>query len=302
MNGCVRQAWLTLGTLTMPLEDVGSGYFCAELDLGYPVVREVIANKPDQNGADDQTQFLGPRTVSAALTALSGAGAQIDAVATAFSPFMVPSARPVLHYVLDRPGAPERTMNLRPSGYSWPIVGPFQRDIQLQWVCADPDAKDPNQHTVVAFAGSSVSPGRVYSRTYPLVYPVGGNSPTTGIISPAGDLPIRPKLLIWGPVTYPTVRFYPQDAGQSPQTRIYFHTWFTVGAGHYVEVDCYDKTAWLDGDRNQPVMTALDWQSSTWPVINPVPPAAAGVSMTMTGTSTSSITQVQAVWNDRYLL
>jgi hypothetical protein len=299
-SGCVRQAWLTLGTLTMPLE--GAGYFCTELDLGYPVVREVMSNKPDMNGADDRTLFLGARTVTANLTAVAGAGARIDAVATSFSPFMVPSARPVLHYVLDRPGTPERTMNLRPSGYSWPVIGPYQRDIQLQWVCSDPDAKDPNTHTVTAWAGSSVRPGRVYNRTYPLRYPVGGNTPTTGLITPAGDLPVRPRLLIYGPITAPVVTVSPAGAGQPLWSRVTFQPWFTVGAGHYVEVDCYNKTARLDGDPLQPATTALDWQNSTWPVINPVPPAAFGCYLQLAGSSTSVVTQVQAVWNDRYLL
>ena len=48
---------------------------------------------------------MGTRVVSADITALAGAGARIDDVADNFAPFMVPSARPVLHYVLDRPGA-----------------------------------------------------------------------------------------------------------------------------------------------------------------------------------------------------
>jgi hypothetical protein len=260
-----------------------------------------MTNKPDQQGADDRTQFFGARNVSADIVAVAGAGATLDAVLASFAPFMVPTARPVLHYVLDRPGTPERVMTLRPSGFSGPIVGPYERDIQLQWVCSDPDAKDPNVRTSSAFAGSTVNPGRVYNRTYPLVYPVGGNSPTTGLIEPHGDLAIRPKLLLYGPATAPSITISPAGAGQPATTRIVFQPYFTVGAGQYVEVDCYNKTVRLNGDPNQNLATMLDWQNSNWPVINPVPPAAAGSYLQMGGSSTSSITQVQAQWQDRFI-
>src|SRR5215475_9017960 len=107
---CVRKAWLVLGGSTVQLEDQSKGYFCTSLDLGYPNVREVVNNRPDQDGADDRTRLMGPRAVSADITAIRSVPAQVDAVASMFAPYMVPSARPVLHYVLDRPGVAERTL------------------------------------------------------------------------------------------------------------------------------------------------------------------------------------------------
>ena len=137
---CIRRAWLTLGALTMPLEDKDAGYYCTELNLGYPEVRDVVNNRPDQHGVDDRTAYFGSRIVSANITAQQ---APVDAVAASFAPFMVPGVRPVLHYVLDRPGTPERAFTVRASGYSWPVTGSRRRDIQLQWVAADPVAVDP---------------------------------------------------------------------------------------------------------------------------------------------------------------
>lgn len=295
---CVRRAWLTLGTLVMLLQDESAGYFCTDLNLGFPEVREVINNRPDQNGADDRTTLFGKRAITASITALAGAGAVIDDVASRFGPFMLPSARPVLHYVLDRPGAAERVMTLRAAGYDWSVAGPFQRDIQLSWVAAEPDARDPVVRSVNAFAGSSTAPGRTYNRGYPLIYPVGGSAPTTGVITPGGDFPVRPKLLIYGPITAPAVTF----TGPGGQLNtLYFQQWFTVGAGQWAEVDCERKTVTLNGDPNQPLATALDWQRSTWPVIYPVPPAPAGVYLQLTGGSTSAISQVVAQWQDRHL-
>src|SRR5215831_18145121 len=134
MAACARTAWLTLDTRTVYLEDLTKGYFCTELDLGYPEVREVMSNKPDAAGADDRTNLFGARVVSANITAAASAGAVIDDVADSFAPYMDPAARPVLHYVLDRPGTPERTLTLRAAAWSWPIAGPYDRDIHLQWV------------------------------------------------------------------------------------------------------------------------------------------------------------------------
>ena len=137
---CIRKAWLTLGALTMPLEDPDVGYYCTELDLGFPAPREVVDNRPDMDGVTDRTMVSSSRVVSANITAN---GAPVDAIATQFSPFMVASVRPVLHYVLDRGASSgERTLTVRGSNYTCPISGSATRQIQLQWVAADPVAYD----------------------------------------------------------------------------------------------------------------------------------------------------------------
>ena len=88
MAECIRTAWLTLGALTLPLEDESRGYYCTQLDLGYPEVRDVTTNRPDQNGIDDRTQYFGSRLVSANILAQEP---PVDDVAAVFAPFMVPS-------------------------------------------------------------------------------------------------------------------------------------------------------------------------------------------------------------------
>lgn len=292
---CVRSAWLTLGALSVGLE--GPGWFCSSLDLGYPDVRDVVSNRPDQDGVDDRTLYMGARTVTANITALAGAGARIDAVASSFAPFMVPSARPVLHYVLDRPGAAERTMTLRAAGYSWPIVGPFERDIQLQWVTSgDPVAYDTTTQTVIAWSGSSTAPGRTYPLVFNRIYPAGGASPTSAILQNAGDVAARPLLRIYGPITAPTATFVYSTGGLWDQ--IVFGAAFTVNAGHYVEVDTKAKTAYMDGDRTQMVLSSLVWMSTRWPRLPLLP---AYTTMSLRGSSTSGITQIQAIWQNGYI-
>ena len=300
-TSCVRQAWLTLGALLVPLESRAGGWFCTSLDLGFPTVRAVVSNRPDTDGIDDRTQYFGERAITANITALVGAGARIDDVADNFAPFMTPSARPVLHYVLDRPGAAERTITVRAAGYAWKVEGDNQRDIQLQWVAADPNVYDPNLQTVTAWSGSSTAAGRAYPLTYPRAYPTGGGSSTTGTINSPGDLPVQPLLRIYGPITTPRVylQTLTSPGVNGPQYRVWFATGFQVNAGEWVDVDTDNKTANRNSDPTQPVFASINFVSTVWPVL-PVAPGYTYLSMTGTG-ATNQVTQVQAIWHDAYL-
>jgi hypothetical protein len=292
---CVTRAWLVLGALTMQLEDEAGGWFMTELDLGYPEVREVVNNRPDANGIYDRTQFFGSRPVSASVTAVKWVGAVIDDVAARFAPFMVPAARPVLHYVLDRPGLPERVLTLRAANYGFVIDNPDSREIHLQWVAADPVVRDPAGHTATAFAGSSAGSGRRYNLAFNRVYPSGGGGPSTATLYSPGDITVSPLLRIFGPVTAPVVSFSGGNGAFAMLPTL------TVSGGHFVEVDTATKTAWLDGDRAQNLLSYVDWATiyaqGGWPRI----PPKTNVTMTMTGQSTSGSTQAQALWNDGYL-
>ncbi len=269
---CVRQAWLVMGSQTIELEDLAAGYVCQNLDLGWPDIREVKTSRPDRDGIDDRTQLFGGRPVTAEITALEGAGAQVDAVAASFAPYMAPAARPVLHYILDRPGVSERTLTLRAAGYAWQIAGPYQRDIHLAWVAPDPYAYDPTVKT------ASDPPG-------------GG----TADISAAGDAAVWPKFRITGPVTGPAISFIPSVP---PTWKLAFQTSFTIAAGHYVDIDTSARTVYLDGDPAKPRLSSLDWTQSAW---NWVPPAPSTTSMSLSGTATSGATNVTATWQDAYL-
>lgn len=298
MTTCVRKAWLVLGAQTVQLENPAAGYFCSSLDLGYPAVRDVVSNRPDQDGIDDRTRYWGGRVISADITALAGAGATIDAVAASFAPFMTPTARPDLHYVLDRPGAAERVIrSLRASGYSWPVVGPFERDIQLQWIAGDPYARDPTQKTATAWAGSSTPPGRAYNLTFNRIYPPGASSPTVATITVAGDQNVRPLIRVYGPINGGTVRVSSTSGGTYP---VAFLASNYIPAGQWVDIDCSRRT--VVGSDGSSKLAAVDWGNLTspwagWPLLVP-----GANSMTLLGgTGTSGVTQAQCIWQDAYL-
>jgi hypothetical protein len=296
---CVRKAWLTLPNgRTVGLE--GPGWFCQKLDLGSPAVRDNVNNRPDRNGVLDQTMFLGARAVEANITTLVGAGARVDEVASQFGPFMDPALRPTLHYVLDRADNPERTLALRATGYSWPIIGDNQRDIQLQWSAPDPIARGTVLNLATAWTGTVGASGRVYNWTPDRIYPTGAGAPINGRLVSPGDVAFKPYLRIFGPVTAPRVLFAPDigssDRSQWPQ--IGFLPAFIINAGDFVGIDTENHTAYLNDNPALPVLDQVDWSLLSWPALDPAPN---GWTMSMTGTSgMTASTQTQATWHDRY--
>lgn len=302
MSECVRRAWLTYGGRTLPLEDTDAGYVCKELNLGWPEVREVVNNRPDADGIDDRTQYFGSRAVSASILASEQLGAvSVDEVAASFGYFMSPAIRPELHYVLERPGNPERVLVVRGSGYTWPIDGGGKREVQLQWIAADPVARDATVKTANAWAGSASPAGRSYNLTFNRVYPPGSGSSTVATVLTVGEVPVSPLLRVYGPATSPEVYSDAYDAGggQVARYQILWKPGVVIDAGTFVEVDCARHTATLNGDPTQPVLDRILWTESQWVVFHPAPSTNA---LWMAGGSTASgITQVEAIWRDGWL-
>lgn len=296
---CVRSAWIeATGMTPIMLENGALGYFCSSLDLGFPIPREVIDNKPDRDGADDRTKNMGPRTITAALTAVAGAGARMDQVASSFGVYMVPSVRCNLHYVLDRGANPERVISgMRAVNYDWPIAGPDTVEIALQWIAADPVARDPSSKTAIAWAGASGGSGRVYNLVFNRIYPAGSGGAIAGIIHSNGEVPVRPILDIYGPITNAQVSISTVANSLNTAAQIKVVAGYVIAAGHFLRVNTRDKTVYVDGDTTQPAGSAIDWTNWFWVDLAP----QFDNRMTLTGQTTSGSTQVIATWNDGYL-
>jgi hypothetical protein len=296
---CVRRAWLKMGERILPLEDEAAGYACTELDLGFPDIRDVTNNNPSQDGITDRTAYMGGRPMTADIVAQGGT-LTVDEIGAAFAPYMIPNARPELHYVLDRPDAPERFAVVRAAGYTWPVSGKRTRDIHLAWVAADPIVRDPLQKVATAMAGSSTISGRTFPMTFNVIYPPGGGAPTTAEIRSAGDIVVRPLLRLWGPITNPVVTMTPTTGADpsGPPALIVFIPGFQIDPGAFVDVDAAQKTAYAQGDPTRSVMAQVDWAQTVWPVLPTLP---YWTFLTITGETTTSTTQVQASWHDGYL-
>jgi hypothetical protein len=299
---CVRRAWLTLGSLSVELHQPDAGYYVTELDLGTPDVREVVSNRPDADGIDDRTVFMGGRVVSVDVAAVAGAGAQIDAVAGMFAPFMVPSARPTFHYILDRPGLPERTLVVRAQVYAFKVDNDYQRDIHLQWIASDPAAINPVAKVITVYPGASVELGRTYNEVPPRTYPPGDPRAAQGANAyNAGDVPVHPVLRFNGPVTAPMFNCSNTTQGGVQSGRVTFAQSMVIDAGAYVLVDTAQRTAYRNGDPTKDVTALLNWTNMAnnggWPLFQPRSNHWCGES----GQSTTDVTNTTATWNERYL-
>ena len=293
---CVRRAWLVMGPRSLELEDDTASYACTELDLGFPEVRDSpVSPRPDRDGTDDRTRLMGSRPISANITADESGWMTPDEIATLFAPYMVPSARPVLHYVLDRPGTPERFVTVRAADYGWPITGGRTRDIHLAWVAPDPVMRDPAAREAVSHSGSSTVGGRTYDLAYDRTYVAGAGAPTTGVIESPGDVAVRPVVDIFGPITDPVVTFQVQDPPPAVVRTfaLRFVAGFRIDPGRWIRVDTDARTAADDTGAN--IMGSLDWAGTQWPVL---PTAPASTYMSLAGTTTTGVTQAVAMWTD----
>jgi len=286
---------LVLGTNTLYLDDTTRGYATTQLDLGAPDIRAVADPKPEQHGVIDRTRYMGGRVVTANISTWSGGTMTVDDCVALFNPFMDPAARPVLHLTTARASGIEKTLTLRASAFSNPMVQPSREDFQLSWVASDPILRDVNVQTVTAFAGSATSYGRTYPLTFNRSYPAGAGSKVNVNLNSAGDIAVKPMLHIYGPVQGAQIIFYGPAGTVRPQ--IYFLTTFRIDAPHRVDVDCAARTAYVDGDPQQNVLNQIDWTSTIWPVLLP----NTNWLMQMNGSSTTDLTQTQAVWQDGYL-
>ena len=246
----------------MDIENEAGGWFCTELNLGAPTIRENVTNRPNVDGVDDTTMFMGSCVVSANITALATVGARIDEVAAWFGPFMHPAARPVLHYVLDRGTNDERTITLRGSGYAWPVKGPYQRDIQLQWVAADPYAYDVTENEGTAWFGTPSSVGRIYNLTFDRTYVSTQDAgPTQAFLRNDGDVPAKPIFHVYGPVSMPTIFL--------GLAHIWPTTDFQVDADAHVTIDTDKHLCYRGDDPEDSVISWISFQDTVWPVFAP---------------------------------
>ena len=124
---------------------------------------------------------------------------------------------------------------------------------------------------------------------------------TTARIEHAGDLDARPLLRVYGPITAPRATFstYNPAGAEVGSYQVGFTPSFVVDAGHYVEIDSTAYTAAIDGDPTRPAEQFLVWPSLRWPVLAPIPSYSI---MRLDGSSTSEISQVQALWQDGFLI
>lgn len=293
-----RQAWLILDGKRLDLDDHQAGYTMTELDIGYPEVREVVDNNPDRDGVNDRTRLMGSRVVTAVIRAWPGGAVKMDDIARLFGPFTWPGGRPELHWILDTADRAERMLTLRASDSSAPMSPPVEREIHLGWVAPDPVAYDPVARTAIGRPDSEIVLGRTYSLTFNREYPPGAVSGESATLTVGGDVPARPRIRIYGPVTAPAIalaKWLTIDDPVEVRIRFGFDEAFRVDAGRWVEVNCQARQ--VVDDTGARLEGRVDWSESSWPVLS----NGHTWTVSLEGSSTSPITQAVLTWREGFL-
>jgi len=165
------------------------------------------------------------------------------------------------------------------------IDNAFRRDIQLQFVAADPIARAVTAQSVTATIGTTSatfsSPGQVPFKPLVRISAVSG---PLGTSSGAGG----------------TNNFQIRMNGAGVQIgALYFNNTYVLAAGHHIDIDTAARTALLDGDPTQSVLFQMDWTKTQWPVF-PILPSTCN--FTCAGVDPTNSATFALTWNDGYLL
>lgn len=292
-----RALRLELGTNVLDFDQWPThGVIASSVDLGFPAVREVITDLPDQDGSYDETAYVGPRVVTITGNLGPGTNGSRGAARTALAPFLSASARPQLIVALDD-DVSQMSLTMRPADYTG-VVGPggSTTNFTASWKCADPLAYGLATNEVDIYPGSAGSVGRKYPKTFNYTYPVTPGAGGTSFITTSGNYKAFPVLQIDGPVTDPTIIWL------DPITRIptgpqIVIAGLTVSLGDYLQIDTKARTVYLNGDPNANRYAFLDFEATTWG------PLESGTNLLRFTTPSSVPPAVARVfWRDAFLV
>lgn len=224
------------------------------VDVGFPAIRESSISATGQDGARDQTQFIGPRTVTAEVT-MPGLG--YSAVEDELRAYLHPSARYYLHIL--QPGwSGERRVQVRTGAYACPPALPLVA--QIGWVAPTGTFEGAAQSVSLLPTFSDNEGGIATPVALPAAFNPGYN-PGAATITVEGTSPTQVTATIYGPCTNPVLFL----AGA--QARLSFNT--TIAAGDFLQVDFGARTALLNNNPLLSMYGYLDFVRSSWWDLSP---------------------------------
>lgn len=226
-----------------------------KLTVGSPGVREVVDDRPDAHGTDDDTQYHGASAVSLELSVYDNP----QALLTQLKPWLRLARRPYLALADDEWDG-ERRIRLRydqkDAPQPWQGLGRWV-DVQIQWKAPDGVwvASDAVEVTVAATGGTTTG------ITFPIGFPV-TFAATTGVGQTVhanpGDEAADQRVRLYGPCAGP--RWTCDTTGQS----IIFSEDLVIPAGEYVELDTREQTAFYLSDPGADRLSQLDFEATSW--------------------------------------
>ena len=150
-------------------------------------------------------------------------------------------------------------------------------------------------NTGTAWFGTPTAIGQTYAdpyyvahdRTYASKQDAG---PTQAYLVNDGDVPARPLLRVYGPVSHPHIYFGVSGV-------IWGSDDFQVDAAAHVTIDTDQHLCYRGDDPEDSVISWISFQDTIWPVMAP----HAATWMYLQGADYSHVSQVQASWRNGFL-
>lgn len=232
-----------------------NGFNIRDFNLGFPVVRSVMDDRPNIDGMDDRTRFFGSRVVSLDIDLVGDKFTLLDQLA----PYLNPANRPFL--VFDD-AEQTRRIRLRASEETVIITAPtnIQR-VLLQWVAPDGAAEGLDEVEVEVPAVVGVEAGFTWDVTFNLTFPT--TSPSGRInVESDGNVRTYPVIRLFGPCTNPRIdNASDPDLAGKPKLLKFSQT---LSASQFIEVNTRDRTAFLNGNPSLSLVSALDFTVSEY--------------------------------------
>lgn len=241
----------------------------ATVDLGYPVVRQAVADRALTSGTVDLTAFAGARAVTIDVQVNGSETGGHPTLTTGqlveqLASWMRPDLRPRLTFRRAHDGALRR-IDLRPNDMA--VDNPWE---DIGWV-----------RVQLGFVAPS---GLVEADSASTAAVTGGTGSTTA--SNGGSALVFPTVRVTGPITNPVVA--------NSTTGRQFKLSATIPAGQWVDVDMVNRTVLRDNGANW--RQYVDASVSTWWWLRP-----GSNTVALSGSSTSGATRMDVTWRDGWV-
>lgn len=210
------------------------GIYVRVFDLSFPTIRDNLDERARDDGADDYTEFIGPRSISLYLKITPRGGINSNAAYDQLMGWLSPRRRPELIYAFD--GSEERFLTLRGNNVTRTLnmtdLRSRRGEVQLSWVAPEGyQYSYAYQEAGVNSDTSNSQYGRSYDRAYPRDYPEYPTFRTFGTfdVTNAGNEITYPIIVVYGPVTSTLLSFPASGYGVAVN--------HALEPGEYIEID-----------------------------------------------------------------
>lgn len=267
------------------LDDLANGVLLTEKDFGFPTIREVVDNYPDNHGVVDNTTFFGDRVISIQGVIVNRGGNNRTATLNRIRSYCLPYARPTLKFNYDG-GTTIMQTKLRVAEQTLPITNSSHFAFTMQWK-VQPFFKGDNYSASAGMIANNAPGTNIWtSPFFPIVFDhVIGDSVT---MFNNGLVETWPVLTLFGPVDDPII--------SNATTGKVFHLQglHLNGAPDFVRIDMMNKTVLFNDTESY--ATKINYDVSTWWPLLP-----GQNQITLNGSNPGVDAQVLVQWNDLYL-